>query len=184
MAEQKQQKTEAKEIKPEVAQAPTSATEKVKQETKTQVKPVVKNSAAASGNDLHISTKQGMAICDMIRGKDLDTALKMLEEVVVYKRVVEMNNRQVGHRHGKGIMAGRYPITATHEFIRLVKQLKANAMHNELELEKYVLFCLVNKAGGTWKSGGRRAKRTHVSLKLILNTKNVKKQQTKKGVKK
>ena len=181
MAEQKQPKTEIKqEAKVDVA----PATEKVKTETKVEVKKKAITEASAKGIDLHISTKQGMAICDMIRGKDVDTALKMLEEVLTYKRVVEMNNRQVGHRHGKGIMAGRYPINCTHEFIRMLKQLKANAMHNELEIENNIIFGMTNKAGGTWKSGGRRAKRSNVLLKLILNTKNTKKQQTKKGVKK
>lgn len=196
MAEEKikQQKTKQEikeETKPVVVQTPENKSEnkpeiksEVKPETKTKVQKVIKTSAIVNGNDLHISTKHGMSICDMIRGKDIDTALKMLEEVSIFKRVVQMNNRQVGHRHGKGIMAGRYPINATKEFIRLVKQLKANAMHNELELEKYIIFCLVNKAGGTWKSGGRRAKRTHVLLKLVLNNKNMKKLQTKTGVKK
>jgi large subunit ribosomal protein L22 len=187
MVEEKQNKQETKQeakvvVTPEVVTNTEPKTEK--KQTKVEVKKKALNTASVNGNDLHISTKHGMSICDMIRGKDIDTALTMLREVTVFKRAVEMNNRQVGHRHGKGIMAGRYPITAAKEFIRLVKQLKANALHNELEIEKYVMFCLVNKAGGTWKSGGRKAKRTHVSLKLILNTKIAKQKETKKGVKK
>lgn len=183
MTEQKQPTIEEKEIQKEKISEVVQTPEK-KQEAKTKIKKVIKTCAVVNGRDLHISTKQGMAICDMIRGKDIDTVLKMLEEVSVFKRVVQMNNRQVGHRHGKGIMAGRYPITANLEFIRLVKQLKANALHNELELEKYVIFCLVNKAGGAWKSGGRRAKRSHVFLKLVLNNKLNKKQPVKKEIKK
>jgi large subunit ribosomal protein L22 len=144
---------------------------------------VKKDYALVNGTNLQISTKHCMSICDMIRGKDVDTAIKMLEEVSVFRRAVPMNNRQVGHRHGKGMMAGRYPINASLEMIRLLKQLKANAMHNELEIEKYIIFCFANKSSRPYKSGGRRAKRSQVMLKLIVNTKLAKKKEN-KGVKK
>ena len=83
-----------------------------------------------------------------------------------------MNNREVGHRHGKGIMAGRYPIEAVKEFIKLVKQLKANALHHEVEIEKCVISCKANKAPRPFKKGGARAKRAHIFLKLEKTKEN------------
>ena len=112
----------------------------------------------------------------MIRYKDLDTAIKMIEEVIVMRRAVGMNNRQVGHKHQAGIMAGRYPITAAKEFLRMLKHLKANAVYNELELEKCRLSeCVCNMAGRPYKRGGARAKRSHVMLKLTVKNKEINK---------
>lgn len=172
MAEEiKQEQTT--EIKPEVKQESKSEVKpEAKKEQKNKDKKVKKESARVNGLNLHLSLKQCMHICDMIRNRDIDTAQKMVEEVVVFKRVVEMNAREVGHRHGPGIMAGRYPITAAKEFIKLLKQLKANAMHNEVEIENCKVICRANLASKPWKSGGRRAKRCHVILDLVPGKKN------------
>jgi ribosomal protein L22 len=106
----------------------------------------------------------------MIRYKNIDTAIKMVENVTIKKQVVEMRNREVGHKHGKGIMGGRYPINAAKEFLRLLKNLKATAIYNELDIEKVVLvFCMTNKASRPYKRGGTRMKRSHVTLKLGIN---------------
>jgi ribosomal protein L22 len=90
-----------------------------------------------------------------------------VEEVIVFKRPVKMNKREMPHRHGKRMMAGGYPINAAKEFLLLLKQLKSNATFNELEIEKYVLFCKADKASRPYRSGGRRFKRSHVILKLV-----------------
>jgi len=149
-----------------------------KKEEKKQV--VKKDSAIAKAFNLSISPKYSKYICNMIRGKDIDTAQKMLEEVVAYKRVVKMHGLQVPHKHGKGIMAGRYPITATKEFITLIKQLKANGIHNELEMEKYIIAGNADVASKPYKRGGARFKRTHVTLRLEKNLKAENKKQEKK----
>jgi len=137
-----------------------------KEEKKTKEEKLKKEYVTANGRNLAMSTKEAVDICRMIRGKDIDTSLKLLEEVLQFKRAVKMNRREVPHRHGKGMMAGRYPIAAVKEFIRLAKQLKSNALHQELEIEKYVLFCKADKASRPYRRDGRRFKRTHVLLKL------------------
>lgn len=138
----------------------------IKKEEKIKKQIVKKDYATVNGLNLHISAKTSIHVCDMIRGRSIDTALKMLEEVSKYKRVVKMNNREVGHRHGKGIMAGRYPLNAVIEFIDLVKRLKANALYHGVEIEKCVISCKANKAPRPFKRGGARAKRAHIFLKL------------------
>ncbi len=127
---------------------------------------VKKKIAVVNGMGLRISTKQSVDICNMIRGKKVDNAIELLEEVVNYKRVVKMNTREVGHKKGKGVMAGRYPVTAAKEFIRLLKQLRANALVNEIEYENLVIFCKANKASRPYRRSGTQAKRTHVTLML------------------
>jgi len=158
----------------------------VKEETKTEEKKVEKKKeeikkkdyAIVNGNNLPISTKESMDICSMIRGKNIETAIKMLEEVIVFKRVVKMNKREVPHQKGKGVMAGRWPINASNEFIRLLKQLNANAIVNGLEIEKCKIFCKANFASRPYKRGGAKFKRTHVTIKL--ETKKIKPNKNKK----
>jgi len=132
-----------------------------------------KTEAIVNAKDIPISTKQAVAICDYIRNKNTDEAIKMMEEVASFKKPVPMKG-ELPHRKGK-IMSGRYPINAAKEFIKLLKGLKANAIVNELELEKYVLFCKANKAARPYRRFGRtRFKRTHITLKLIQPIKNKK----------
>jgi ribosomal protein L22 len=103
----------------------------------------------------------------MIRNKNIDEAIKMVEEVIVYKRPVRMASLEYPHQHGKGVAGACYPIEACKHFLRLLKNLKANALHHELELEKVVIFCKADKASRPYRRGGARFKRTNLMLKLV-----------------
>ena len=153
-----------------------------KAEEKVEEKKIEKKKEAiVNGLNLKISTKDSMVICSMIRGKTIEEALKMLEEVIGFKRVVKMNTREVGHKKGKGIMSGRYPIEACKEFIRLLKQLNANALVNEVETIDMRIFCKANLASRPYRSGGKQAKRTHVVLKLVEKKKDEKQKKRQKA---
>ncbi len=147
--------------------------EKDKKKRKSKLIGPKKTQAVVNGQNLPISTKHAVAICNYIRGKDIDEAISMLEQVEQMKKPIPMKG-EIPHRKGK-IMSGRYPINASKEFIKLLKSLKANAVINELELEKYVLFCVPNVAARPHRRFGRtRFKRTHVILKLIQPIKKTK----------
>ena len=136
-----------------------------------------KNEATVNGRDLSVGLKHAAAICNMIRGKDIDVAISMLEEVMKYKRAIPMRG-EIPHRHG--MMSGRYPIKATGVYIKLLKSLKSNAIQHELELEKFKIFAMPNVAPRPYrKFGAGRFKRSHVVLKLIPIVKN-KTEETKK----
>ncbi len=131
-----------------------------------------KNYAAVNGLNLSISTKEGLHICDMIRYKKVDDAIKMVEEVTKMKRAVPMHNREVGHK--KGMMGGRYPVRCAKAILLLLKQLKANAIYNEMEIEDSIISqAITNMASAPFKRGGARAKRAHVFFKLGPNKKQV-----------
>ena len=131
-----------------------------------------KTEAVVNGNDLAIGRKHAVALSNFIRGKDIDVAIKMLEDVIKYKRAVPMRG-EIPHR--KGMMSGRYPIKGAKIYIALLKSLKANAMVNELELEKYKLFIMPNRAARPYKRYGQgRFKRSHVTIKLISRQKQTK----------
>jgi ribosomal protein L22 len=152
------------------------------EEKKTEKKPEKsnkpkKNEAVVNGVNLSMGIKHAVAICNYIRGKDIDTSIKMLEEVEKYKKAIPMRG-EIPHRHG--MMSGRYPIKATGIMIKLLKSLKSNAIQNELELEKFKIFAMPNVSARPYKKFGRgRFKRAHVTLKLIPIHKDNKKEKKK-----
>lgn len=142
-------------------------TEAKHEEKKTEQKK--KNYAFANGRSLRMSAKTAAHILDMIRYKTIDDAIKTMEEIASGKKPVRMHNREVGHRKGAGIMAGRYPKNAAKEIMPVLKQLKSNAIYNGMEVEEAVLaLCKIDKASKPYKRGGARAKRAHISLKAEI----------------
>ncbi len=164
--------TPKQETKPaEVKKEKASSLEKTNENSKNAAKAVNKKTeAVVNGRNLSCGLKHAAAICNMIRGKNIDVAISMLEEVVKYKRAIPMRG-EIPHRHG--MMSGRYPIKATGIYIKLLKSLKSNAIQHELELEKFKIFAMPNVAPRPYrKFGAGRFKRSHVVLKLIPIIKN------------
>ncbi len=160
------QKQADKEIKQEVKEEIKEDTDEDKKIEKKEIKRTKKTEAVVNGKSLFISTKHAVAICNLIRGKNIDKAISILEDAEKMKIAVPMRG-EIPHRKGK-IMSGRYPVKAAKEFINLLKSLKANALMNELELEKYKIFCKANIASRPYRRFGKgRFKRTHVEIKLI-----------------
>ena len=136
-----------------------------------------KTQAIVNGRNLSCGLKHATAICNMIRGKEIDTAIKMIEEVTKMTRAVPMRG-EIPHR--RGMMSGRYPVKASKIYLALLKGLKANAIANDLELEKFRIFCMPNNAPRPYRRFGTgRFKRSHVLLKLIPFTKHKKKKNNK-----
>jgi len=172
------QKEADKEINEEVKEKAEEVSEDIKEikkeKKKDETKPK-KTEAVVNISGLPISTKHSIAICNFIRGKNIDNSIAILGDVQRLKRAVPMKG-EIPHRKGN-IMSGRYPIKAAGEFIKILKSLKSNAIVNELELEKYVIFCKANVASRPYRKSGRaRGKRTNVQIKLILPLKKEKKE--------
>jgi large subunit ribosomal protein L22 len=172
------QKEADKEINEEVKEKSEEVSEDIKEAKKEKKKDETrpkKTEAVVNISGLPISTKHSIAICNFIRGKNIDNAIAILGDVQRLKRAVPMKG-EIPHRKGN-IMSGRYPIKAAEEFIKMLKSLKSNAIANELELEKYVIFCKSNVASRPYRKSGRaRGKRTNVQIKLILPLKKEKKE--------
>jgi len=146
-----------------------------KKAEKQKVKSIVRKSeAVVKGKDLQISTKHSIAICDFIRGKTIDKAITSLTEVIEMKKAVPMKG-ELPHRKGEGMERGRYPIKACQEFIKLLRQLAANATINGIDIEKTRISCKADKASRPYKRfGNMRFKRTHITLKLKTEEKKIK----------
>ena len=134
---------------------------------KSETKKPKKTEAVINGKDLRISTKHAVAVCNFIRNKNIEKALKELEDVSKFKKPIPMKG-EIPHKKGRGIMSARYPINAVKEFIKLLKGLRANAIYNETDIEKSKIFCVSNIASRPYKRFGQsRFKRSHVQIKLI-----------------
>jgi ribosomal protein L22 len=159
--EQKEEKETKKETKAEE-----------KEEEKKEKKPVVKkeivkkNEAIVNGINLPISTKTSAAICRFIKGKSVEKAVADLEEVLKFKKAIPMKG-EIPHRKGKRMMSGRYPIKAIGYFIRMLKNLAANANVNGLE-EPIIVEAIPNKASQPYgRFGSIKRKRTHIRIKVM-----------------
>lgn len=135
---------------------------------------VKKDEAAANGISLPISTKDSVAICRFIRHKPIEKAIADLELVEKFKKAIPMKG-EIPHRKGKGMMAGRYMTKPVGYFIRLLKNLQANANVNGIE-EAIIVEAVPNRASRPYGRFGRvKRKRTHIYVKVAEKNKLKKK---------
>ncbi|MEM3091062.1 MAG: uL22 family ribosomal protein [Candidatus Pacearchaeota archaeon] len=143
-----------------------SAKEKIvsKKEEKTK-----KEESIVNAYNLPISTKVAVAICRFIKGKKIQDAISDLEQVIRLKKAIPMTG-EIPHRKGK-IMSGRFPKSASKEFIRVLKNLLANANYNNIE-NPIIFEAIPNKGSRPYgRFGTVRRKRTHLKIiaKSLIN---------------
>ncbi len=155
-----------------------SASSDDKSREKKNVKPTKKKTeAVVNAQSLPISTKQAGAICRFIRGKKIPPMIIYLEDVVAMRKAVPMKG-EVPHKKGN-IMSGKYPVKAAGIFIKLLKNLTANANVAGIS-NPTISEAIANIASRPYgKFGAVRKKRTHVKLVAMEKIKPNKK----KGVK-
>lgn len=145
-------------------------TNKPKDNLKKQTK---KQEAVVNARNLPLSKKHCMAICDFIRGKKIEKALELMQKANKMQIPIPMKG-EIPHRKGK-IMSGRYPINATEQFIKILKQLSANAINNDVDIDKARIECKADQASRPYRRfGSMKFKRTHITIKLT-NKKKTKK---------
>jgi len=106
--------------------------------------------AKAMAHELNVSPKHCYEILREIRGKKVVTAKKFLENVIELKESVPFKrfNRNVGHkRHQTGWDAGRYPVKACGEILKLIKHAEANAEYKGLDTENMRIIHASSKRG-------------------------------------
>jgi large subunit ribosomal protein L22 len=93
----------------------------------------------ASGREVRVSHKSAREICRSIKGMMLTEAKKYLLDVAAKKRAVPFKRfkKKVGHRHGlEGAYAGRYPVKAAGEILKIIKGAEADAENKGLDPER------------------------------------------------
>ncbi len=113
---------------------------------------------------LPISIKHSIAICKFIRNKTVAEAVQMLQGVLDFKKAVPMSG-ELPHR--KGMCAGRYPINASRQIIRLLKNLNANASNIGIDSSNLIIHAKADISSR--RRSSRRAryfKRTNLFIEL------------------
>jgi ribosomal protein uL22 len=128
------------------------------------------NEAKAVGVALPVSYKQSYEIAKFIRGKNVQLAKKMLQDVVDMKRPVPMTrfHGDTGHKHG--MAAGRFTTKTCSFILKLLKSAESNAQFKGLSTADLVVKHIAAQKGPTSFRYGRhrrrQAKRAHVEIVL------------------
>lgn len=128
------------------------------------------NEAKAVGVALPVSYKQSYEIAKFIRGKNVQIAKQMLQDVVDMKRPVPMTrfHGDTGHKHG--MAAGRFPKSTCGFILRLLKSAESNAQFKGLSTANLIVKHIAAQRGPTTFRYGRhkrrQAKRAHVEIIL------------------
>ncbi len=138
--------------------------EKKEEKKEENQKPVLHRSITVAGKDLPISTKHAIAICRFIRNRKADNAISILQDVSNLKKAVPMKG-ELPHR--KGMDSGRYPKNASKVFVRLLKNLKANASNLGVDASSLVIHAKSNLASRRrFSRKAQNFKRTDVFIEL------------------
>ncbi len=107
--------------------------------------------AVASLRDVDVSYKEMVELLDVIRGKKLSEARRILEEVAEKKRAVPFKRHygKVGHRRGMG--PGRYPVKAAKKLLALLDNVENNAEFKGLDVENLWIIHVAAHKGLTIK---------------------------------
>jgi len=124
--------------------------------------------AIANGASLKISTKQSVEICRLIRNKSIEKAKAILERVIEKKQAVPYlrYNKEIPHRKGS-MMTGRYPIKASKEILKIIKNAEANAANRGMPSNLTISHISAHKGASTPRYGrkiGREGKNTHIKI--------------------
>jgi large subunit ribosomal protein L22 len=133
--------------------------------------------AKAVGILLPISAKQSIEICSKLKGKDLQDAKKMLEDVIGMKKPFKFTRFTEGAGHKHGIGPGKYPVKSSKEILKLLKLVESNAQQKALDTSNLVIIHMCAKKGpNTWHYGRQiRVSMKRTNVEVVVEEKELKK---------
>ncbi|MDK2463544.1 MAG: 50S ribosomal protein L22 [Candidatus Korarchaeota archaeon] len=111
---------------------------------------LAENQVKASARDLRVSFKEMVELVRELRGKSLEDARRILEDVISLRRPVPFKRykKGVGHRRQlQGWKAGRYPVKAAKLVMKLLKSAEANAEQKGLDTERLFIRHIAAQQG-------------------------------------
>lgn len=105
--------------------------------------------ARAIGKELPISPKKSREVCRMLRGKKVDVALRMLEEVAELKRPVQFARNNACVAHKKGVGPGRYPVKCAKAIYKVIESARHNAEYKGLDADNLRIKVITANLGRT-----------------------------------
>jgi len=141
-------------------------------DSKTMVKVV--------GKFLPISLKTSVEVLNYVRGRNVNKAKYLLEEVAEGKRAVPFNiyKKDIPHRRGKGISVGRFPKKTSEHIIKLLSLLQANAKDKGLDENSLIIIHAAAHDGPNLMHYGRLRRRMRKVCHVELAAKEDKKKKT------
>ena len=119
------------------------------------------NIAKGKANELNVSPKHSIEIAGLIRHMRVNDAIAYLTDVVALKKAVPFRrfNRNVAHKRGLpgNWDAGRYPVKASKEYIRVLESVKKNAEYIGLDSENLEIIHATANRGRAQKAFFPRA---------------------------
>lgn len=106
--------------------------------------------AKAIGRELRISPKSSVEICSEVRKKSVDKAKDFLNEVIQMKKPVTFArfNKGVAHRRGlKRGFAGKYPVKAASQILKVLESAEMNAEFKGLDTERLYIRHISTQRG-------------------------------------
>ena len=93
----------------------------------------------ASGREVKVSPKSAREVCKTIKGMMLTKAKQYLKDVIAKKKPVPFLRfkKKAGHRRGlEKAYAGRYPVKAAKNILKVLEGAEANAEYKGLDTER------------------------------------------------
>lgn len=106
-------------------------------------------SSKAMGSELHISPKKSRELGKALKGMRTEYAKKYLENVRAKKQAVPFKRHceGAGHKKGKGMAGGKYPVDAAKAFIKILENAISNAEYKGLDCDKMYIAHVSTKQG-------------------------------------
>jgi large subunit ribosomal protein L22 len=147
---------------------------------------VKENMAKAVSRNMGISHKHAIEICRFIRGRPLERAKKILEDVTEKKQAVPFKRfyHNVGFKRKMG--PGRYPVKAAGEILNLLNSVSNNAQLKGLATGKLEICHIMAKKGAKIMKRGRQIgrKTKQCTVEVVVKEMAKKKEEPREEAKK
>ena len=116
--------------------------------------------AAARGIGLNISPKAAREVCKVLKGMDLEKAKNYLERVIEMNQAVpfKRHDGKVGHRRGKGMSTGRYPVKTAAAILKVIESAGNNGEAIHIDIENWRILHIATSRGTSFESRFPRAR--------------------------
>ena len=116
--------------------------------------------AAARGTGLNISPKAAREVCKALKGMDLEKAKNYLGRVIKMDQAVpfKRHDGKVGHRRGKGMATGRYPVKTAAAILKVIESAGNNGEAIHIDIENWRILHIATSRGTSFESRFPRAR--------------------------
>jgi large subunit ribosomal protein L22 len=115
--------------------------------------------AVAVGKSLPVSTKHCIELTARIRRKSIESAKRILNDVISMRKPIAFKRYTGGVGHKPGMAAGRYPIKAAAAVLRVLESCEANAQFKGLDTGNMLIVHSNASLGGKQYHYGRQRRR-------------------------